>query len=97
VDDLIKELEQLREENKILRDSLTDRDGQPDEENGMEKMLRDVSGMIKPAFEQAKENLRPGADKVTEALSKQMEENPVPLLIAAFGLGYLFSRSMDRK
>ena len=97
-EELKKELEQLREENKILRESLTDSDKHAsDEENRLQDLLREAVESLKPTLDQAKEQLRPGLDKLTEVLGCQMEENPVPLLLAAFGFGYLISRGLDRK
>ena len=96
---LLAELDELRAENKILRDSLTEiRPGSPDEgEKAMEKILRDIGGMITATTGRAKESLGPGADKITEILSRNLEENPAPILLAAFGAGYLVSRGLERK
>ena len=99
-DDLIKELEDLRAENKILRDSLTVvRDEGPGDDDGTNTndILGEMSGALHSVIGQAKEYLRPGTEKLTEGLSRQMDSNPVPLLIAAFGAGYLLSRRRERK
>ncbi|MCL2165890.1 MAG: hypothetical protein FWH49_01160 [Clostridiales bacterium] len=98
-DALMNELENLRAENKILRDSLVEiRPGAPEDgERGGIKSLEEITEMLRSAAEQAKENLSPGTEKVTAFLSKQMEENPVPMLLAAFGAGYLTSRRMSGK
>ena len=95
----INELEELRAENKILRDSLTEiHPGGPDEgEKAMEKILRELGGLFSATTGKAKETLGPGADKLTEVLSQNLEENPVPMLLAAFGAGYLVSRGLEHK
>ena len=96
---VLSELEELRAENKILRDSLTEiRPEEPeDSENAIEKILRELGGMLSTTASKAKEGLSPGADKLTEVLSQNLEENPVPMLLAAFGAGYLVSRGLERK
>ena len=93
------ELEELRAENKILRDSLTEiHPGGPDDsEKAIEKVLRELGGLLNATAGKAKESLGPGADKLTEILSQNLEENPVPMLLAAFGAGYLVSRGFERK
>jgi len=98
-DELMKELENLREENKILRDSLTETrpDDSGEAETSAEKMLKDLGGMFTTAFTKAREQVRPGTEKLTETLSRQMEANPVPVLLAAFGAGYIVGRMFDRK
>ncbi|MCL1848317.1 MAG: hypothetical protein FWF83_01390 [Clostridiales bacterium] len=96
---LMKELEELREENKILRDSLVEY--VPEDENGDEdsadSALQAIAGTLTAAIEQVREGLRPGSEKVTEFLSHQMEENPVPLLLAAFGAGFLVGKKLDSR
>ena len=96
---LVQELENLREENKILRDSLEEvRKETPEEqEKRVETLLRDWAKKMGVTFEQMKEQLAPGAAKLSTALGQQLEENPIPLLIAAFGAGYLVSRLLDRR
>jgi hypothetical protein len=99
-DELLRELENLRAENKILRDSLVeDMDAELDggEKNNIEKVLRELGGMLGTAAGKAKESLGPGAEKLTGTLRHHMEENPVPMLLAAFGAGYLLGRKLDRK
>ena len=97
-DPMMKELEDLRAENKILRDSLVEDVAAPgDRDGGLEKALGDVAGMLGSILEQGKECLDPGAEKVTAFLRRQMEENPVPVLLAAFGAGFLVSRALSRK
>ena len=95
----MKELEDLRAENKILRDSLVEYvDDEPEShEKGFEKTLGDITGMLGALIDQSKERLDPGAEKVTAFLRHQLEENPIPILLAAFGAGYLVSRALDRK
>jgi len=96
---LLWELEELRAENKILRDSLVEyrREEPGEEDQNFEQALKDLAAKLGTAFTQTRETLRPGTDKLTEILSKQMEEHPVPILLAAFGAGFLFSRSLERK
>lgn len=98
-DALLKELEDLREENKILRDSLVEfkTEGSDEEANGLEKALREISGIFNATVEQARESLGPGSEKVTAFLSRQMEEYPVPMLLAAFSAGYLVSRRLEKR
>ena len=95
----MNELENLRAENKILRDSLVEiRPGAPeDEEHGSFKPFEELVEMLHSAAEQTKETLSPGTERLTAFLSRQMEENPVPMLLAAFGAGYLTSRRMNGK
>ena len=98
-DAILLELEELRAENKILRDSLTEYRPESADDGAavFEKMFHDLSGAFGAAAGKAKESLNPATEKLTEALSRQMEENPVPMLLAAFGAGFLFSRSLERK
>ena len=98
-DDLMKELENLKTENKILRDSLVEYvpDEPENREKGFEKTLSDMTGMLNAIIEHGKEQLDPGAEKVSAFFRRQMETNPVPVLLAAFGAGYLLSRALDRK
>jgi len=98
-DDIKKELEELREENKILRDSLVDiqTEDPKDGESAVEGLFRQIGGLLGTTAGLAKEYLRPGAEKVTEALGQKMGENPVPILLAAFGAGYLTGRRLNRK
>ena len=95
----LNELEELRAENKILRDSLTEiLPGAPEDgEKAIEKILRELAGMLSATAGKAKEGLGPRADKLTAILSQNLEENPAPMLLAAFGAGYLVSRSFERK
>jgi len=98
---MLKELEELREENKILRDSLAET--RPDGTSSahgdasLERTLRAFTEMLSSTVEHAKEELKPGTDKLTAYLSRQMEENPAPMLIGAFSAGYLLSRGLDKK
>ena len=96
---LMEELENLREENQILRDSLVEvRKGDADTaEGGHEDIIKEITDMLGASLDQAKAFLSPGTEKLTAQLSHQLDENPVPLLLAAFGAGYLFSRSLGRK
>ena len=98
---LLKELEDLREENKILRDSLVEirpeESSSEGEGGGLESSLRAFTDMLGSAMEQVKEDVRPGTEKLTAFLSRQMEENPAPMLISAFTAGYLLSRGFDKK
>jgi len=96
---LQQELEELRAENKILRDSLVEyrREEPGEEEQDFEQALKDLAGRLQVALTQTRETLRPGTDKMTEILSKQMEEHPVPMLLVAFGAGFLLSHSLERK
>ena len=98
-DELLNELENLRAENKILRDSLVEDmdEASDDVEKSIEKTLRELGGMLGTAAGKAKVSLSPGAEKLTETLRHHMEENPVPMLLAAFGAGYLVGRRFDRK
>ena len=98
-DAMIKELEDLRAENKILRDSLVEvhHEEAKDEGTGIEYVFRQIGGLLSTTADLAKEYLRPGTDKITETLSRKMEDNPVPLLLAVFGAGYLTGRGLDRK
>jgi hypothetical protein len=97
-DELLKELENLRAENKILRDSLVeDMDEEPDGgEKNIEKILHGLGEMLSTTASKAKENLNPGAEKLTETLRHHIEENPVPVLLSVFGAGYLIGRRLDR-
>ena len=100
-DALLKELEELRAENRILRDSLveyrTEEAEDEDESEGFEKKLQELLGMFQTTIGQTRDALRPGTDKLTALLSHQMEVNPVPLLLAAFSAGYLATQGMDKK
>ncbi len=98
-DILMQELENLRAENKILRDSLVEyRSDEPkEEEKSVDALLKDMTGKLNAAVGQMKEQLAPGTEKLTESLSRQMAENPVPLLLAAFGAGYLVSRALEHR
>jgi hypothetical protein len=60
-------------------------------------MLKELGSMLNTTIGKAKEHLRPGAEKLTETLSRQMEENPIPVLLAAFGAGFMLGRKLDRK
>ena len=95
---LMKELEDLREENKILRDSLVEfvPEEQAEEDKSFEQSIQAWMGTLQTTLEQVKDGLRPGSDKLTAYLGRQMEENPVPLLLAAFGAGFLVSHSLDK-
>ncbi len=98
-DILMQELENLRAENKILRDSLVEyRSDEPQgEEKSVDSLLKDMTGKLNIAVGQVKEQLGPSTEKLTESLSHQMAENPIPLLLAAFGAGYLVSRALERR
>jgi len=98
-EELLKELENLREENKILRDSLVEvrTDGQPEGDDKLKSLVQEFNGMLHSTLEKAKETLGPGTDKLTETLSRQMAENPVPLLLAAFGVGFLTGHGLNHK
>ena len=102
-DELLKELENLREENKILRDSLVEfrpdkpGDGEGEGEDSIKKALREIGGLVSAAADKAKEALSPGTEKLTEALSRQMGENPAPILLTAFGAGFLVGRGFNRR
>jgi len=98
-EELLKELESLREENKILRDSLVEfRDAPPEDgEGGLESFLQSIGGALNTTIEQAKVYLGPGSEKLTTVLRRKMEENPVPMLLAAFGVGYLIARRFNKK
>ena len=95
-DALLKELQELREENEILRNSLTELhpgtkgDGVPD----VEDMLRGLTEAVGQKVETAKEKLEPGKEKVTTFINENMEENPAPMMLTAFGVGYLLSRGL---
>ena len=101
-DSTIRELENLREENQILRDSLTE---YRDEEEPMEKsktcpFKRIGMGIMLSCqwgLKETKVRLEPGAEKLSSAIKVQMGKNPVPFLIAAFGIGFLLSRRFFRK
>ena len=93
---LLEELNELREENKILRDSLTElrpepRDG---EAYSVEDLLKGFSAALGMKLDTAKEKIEPGKDKVTAYITEGMEKNPAPLMLAAFGAGYLLSRGL---
>ncbi len=98
---LLKELEDLRTENQILRASLEEvRKEEPAAENGpspIDALIKELSAKLNITLEQAKAQLSEPAGKMTENLTKQMEANPVPVLLAAFGAGYLLSRALDRR
>lgn len=98
-EELKKELEDLREENKILRDSLVEiRADEPgDDEEKLKNVVRDLGDLFHSTVEKAKETLGPGTEKLTGTLSRQMEENPIPILLAAFGAGFLAGRGLDRR
>ena len=97
--ELEKELEELREENKILRDSLVEiREEESDGEGeAKEGIAQEIADMFGASIDQMKAFLAPGAEQLTAQLSRQLDENPAALLLAAFGAGYLLSRGIDRK
>ena len=99
VDPVEKELNDLREENRILRDSLTETLPTEPQSAGdaLEKTVRDISGAIGATAARAKTIIKPGSDKLTEYLSRQMEKNPAPLMLAAMGAGFLVSRRLRKK
>ncbi len=98
---LLKELEDLRAENQILRASLEEvRREDPAAEGGpgaLDALIKELAAKLNITLEQAKAQFAEPAGKVSENLAKQMEANPVPLLLAAFGAGYLLSRIVDRR
>jgi len=98
-DELLAELENLREENKILRDSLVEvrTDGQPEGDDKLKNIVQELGGLLQSSVEKAKEAVGPGTEKLTESISRQMVENPVPLLLAAFGAGFLAGHGLNRK
>ena len=101
---LLRELEDLRAENQILKDSMVefrpDEPGSADEGgdgHNIEKVIQDLSSVFTKAMEQTKKLVSPGTDKLTALLSHQMEENPIPVLLAAFGAGYLVGRRKEKE
>ena len=97
-DALTNELDELRAENKILRDSLSEqRPGGPDDACGAQKTIKAMAGLCQKAAGQAKEALSPCAEKLTGTLKRQMADNPAPILLAAFGVGFLACRRLRRK
>jgi F0F1-type ATP synthase membrane subunit b/b' len=96
---LMKELEDLRAENEILRASFEEiRKEDPKQEAlSLEALLKEISSKLNLGLEQAKECLKEPTDKACKSLEAQMKANPIPLLLTAFGLGYLISRLLDRR
>jgi len=96
---LMKELEDLRAENEILRASFEEirKEERQKEALSLENLLKEVSSKLNLSLEQVKESLKEPKDKAAKAIEEQMKANPIPLLLTAFGLGYLVSRLLDRR
>lgn len=96
---LMKELENLREENQILRASMEEvrKEGFDQEPASFDDLLKDFGGKLNKVLEQVKDQLKEPTAKAAEKLEVQMEKNPVPFLLAAFGAGYVISRLLDRR
>jgi len=96
---LMSELENLREENKILRASFEEvrKEDLDQEPASFDALLKDFGGKLNKTLEQVKDQLKEPAAKAAEKLETQMGENPVPFLLAAFGAGYVISRLLDRR
>ena len=107
MEDIVRsELDALRAENKILRDSLTEiRPAEPDSaKDALKNVLREFMGALGASVESAKAKVEPvreiaesGKEKMTGFLSRQIEKNPAPVLLAALGAGFLFARRLRRK
>lgn len=98
---LLKELEDLRTENQILRASLEEvRREEPAETAGtdsLETVLKEWAGKLNLSLEQIKAQLAGSGGKISDTIAKQLETNPIPVLLAAFGAGYILSRILDRR
>ncbi|HCP15663.1 MAG TPA: hypothetical protein DIT32_07940 [Peptococcaceae bacterium] len=96
---LMKELEGLREENNILRASLEEvRNEDMDQESpSFDALLKDFGEKLNKTLEQVKDQLKEPTAQAVEKLGAQMEKNPMPFLLAAFGAGYVISRILDRR
>ena len=93
-----RELDELREENRILRASLTEvRPPQPESPGSASdnpvSMFFESFGSI---METINRKIEPGKEKLTERLSKQMEKNPAPMMLAAAGAGFIMSKVLRR-
>jgi hypothetical protein len=110
-EDLRQELASLREENKILRDSLVEirKDETPADGAGSQDcMWRAAAGklgclagrlreMLAPVAERVKRRLSPGTARLSDKVGRQLAANPLPWLFAALGAGFLISRLLDRR
>lgn len=96
---LMKELEGLREENNILRASLEEvrKEDLDQESPSFDALLKDFGEKLNKTLEQVKDQLKEPAAQAVEKLGTQMEKNPMPFLLAAFGAGYVISRLLDRR
>ena len=90
-----KELEDLRAENKILRDSLTEV-REEEEANGclVRRLGRYLAQKSQSRFEEMKNQVEPCKEKMAENLKDQLVKNPVPFLAIAFGIGFVISRKL---
>lgn len=96
---LMKELEDLRAENEILRASFEEvRKKNPEEEPvSFDALIKEFSSKMNVTLEQVKEHLKEPTAKASQTLEAQMLANPIPMLLGAFGLGYIISRLLDRR
>jgi len=101
--ELQRELDDLRAENRILRDSMTEvlparREGA---KGAFEKTLGGLVGFFDPSKGPAKGPAKAGASpalgKLAGYLGSLLEKNPAPVLLAALGAGFLMSKSLRKK
>ena len=97
-EEMMRELEHLRAENKILRESLTVCKEEEAEANDkdciFERFKLNFADACSCSLDKAKTGLEPSKEKLTGALKCQMEKNPVPLLVAGAILGFLLGRKL---
>lgn len=96
---LLKEIEELRAENEILRSSFEEvrKETKTKESSSVETLIQDIAAKLNAGLEQAKDQMKDPAAKATYTIETQMKENPLPMILAAFGLGYILSRLLDRR
>ena len=95
VDDINKEMNQIKSDIKALRDDVA----------SLMRVLKDVGvEQGRDAYDQAYENVRRASESVRNrageaysAFGKEVEERPLTSVLAAFGTGFVVGMLLDRR
>ncbi len=101
-DNFDHELQELKREIQELKEQLskTGQSGQQDLKDFGGRLINQREDMLRSSLDKAKQPVEKAGDyskNLIEAGEKKIEEKPLVSILAAFGIGWLVARLMERK
>ncbi|MDD3853512.1 MAG: hypothetical protein PHD40_07645 [Syntrophomonadaceae bacterium] len=101
-DNFDRELQELKLEIQELKEQLsrTGQGGQQDLKDFGSRLINQVEDMLRDSLEKARQPIEKAGDysrNLIETGEKKIEEKPLVSILAAFGVGLLVARLLERK